>query len=77
MKTRIACYFDVPRPDNKTDDINWVDVRAREPRLRLQILRPFRLPLIALDPTDPKHPPAPRPRLTTTPDRPEAHRHEE
>lgn len=61
MKTRIACYFDVPRPDNKTDDINWVDVRAREPRVRLQIFRPFRLPPIALDPTDPKHPPGPVP----------------
>lgn len=47
MKTRIACYFDVPRPDNKSDDINWVDVRAREPRVRLQIFRPFRLPPIA------------------------------
>ena len=32
MKTRIACYFDVPRPDNRQDDINWVDVRARTHR---------------------------------------------
>ena len=27
MKTRIACYFDVPRSDNQRDYANYVDVR--------------------------------------------------
>ena len=29
MRTRIACYFDVPRADNQADFANYVDVRAR------------------------------------------------
>jgi hypothetical protein len=27
VKTRIACYFDIPRADNKSDYHNFVDVR--------------------------------------------------
>ena len=27
MRTRIACYFDVPRDDNQADYANYVDVR--------------------------------------------------
>ena len=27
MRTRIACYFDVPRPDSRADYANYVDVR--------------------------------------------------
>ena len=30
VKTRIACYFDVPRADNRTDYHNFVDVRSFE-----------------------------------------------
>jgi hypothetical protein len=33
MRTRIACYFDVPRSDNQADFANYVDVRARRPHL--------------------------------------------
>ena len=38
MKTRIACYFDVPGPDNRPDFANYVDVRvcaSRHPSLSL------------------------------------------
>jgi len=34
VKTRIACYFDVPRADNRSDYHNFVDVRrgSNDPR---------------------------------------------
>ena len=46
VKTRIACYFDVPRADNRSDYHNFVDVRcgSNDPRAfrlsRARVSRP-------------------------------------
>jgi hypothetical protein len=43
VKTRIACYFDVPRADNRSDYHNFVDVRSRPTRLSRSVSRRARV----------------------------------
>jgi hypothetical protein len=43
VKTRIACYFDVPRADNRSDYHNFVDVRSRPTRLSRPVSRRARV----------------------------------
>jgi len=37
MRTRIACYFDVPRDDNQADYANYVDVRPAPHRTQIHL----------------------------------------
>jgi|AntAceMinimDraft_1070359.scaffolds.fasta_scaffold13487_3 hypothetical protein len=42
MRTRIACYFDVPRADSRADFANYVDVRTTSPSSHRTLFPHFR-----------------------------------
>ena len=77
MKTRIACYFDVPRSDNQRDYANYVDVRlarAFPPVATRAVGASGRTPP---PPGDPHPRPRPDPAPLPAPDRPPPHGHQE
>jgi hypothetical protein len=65
VKTRIACYFDIPGPDNKPHGANFVDVREFAPPLRRASSLDARS--TSVSPEVPRPPTSSRDRLPPTP----------